>query len=110
MRRGRLVRSVALDALYLSARYGGEPGELLARYARELLEKAGERKPYEYRLVYCRKCKRYSPVGVTRSVRLRRGYVVLRCEVCGSISRVWYGGAAARRRGRAHKAYARYQN
>ncbi|MFP3282559.1 MAG: 30S ribosomal protein S19e [Nitrososphaeria archaeon] len=101
MRRRDIVRALALDALYRSAAYGGDAGELLARYAGRLLEKGNVRKPYEYRLVYCRKCKGYSPIGVSRSVRLRNGNLVFRCSLCGATYRVPYGGEKARRaRGR----------
>nr|CCC55637.1 Rnase P, protein component 4 [uncultured archaeon] len=99
MRDRRLVLAVATDALYGSARRGGEAGELLAGYARELLEKAGLRRPYEYRLIFCRKCKRYSPIGVTRSVRVRRGRIVFHCSLCGATYRVVRG-----RRGTTRKA------
>ncbi len=97
MARRELARELALRAIYASFSYGGEAGRLLARYAKELLEGANARKPYEYRLVFCRKCKEYSPVGVSRSVRLRRGSLVFHCAVCGATYRRPYKGSRALR-------------
>ncbi|MGC9189208.1 MAG: hypothetical protein ACP5GG_00565 [Conexivisphaera sp.] len=92
MGRRELASKMALSAIYMSVAYGGEAGRLLAEYARKLLEKTNAKKPYEYRLIYCRKCKEYSPVGISRSVRLRRGSLVFHCAICGATYRMPYRG------------------
>ena len=92
MTRRELAGELALRAIYMSVAYNGDVGRLLAEYARKLLEKTNTRKPYEYRLIYCRKCKKYSPVGISRSVRLRKGSLVFHCAICGSTYRMPYGG------------------
>ena len=88
--RGKL-RKVAVDALVDAATlaYPGEEelAAIKASYAKHILEKANIKKPYEYRLVYCRKCKKISPIGVSRSIRLRRGRIVVHCEICGRVYR-----------------------
>lgn len=64
-----------------------EASKINAYYARRLLEKARARKPYEYRLLFCRRCKAYSPIGLSRTIRLRRKRIIYTCRVCGGVYR-----------------------
>lgn len=88
--RGRL-RGVAIDALIDAAAlaHSGEEGlaAIKASYAKRIFEKANIKKPYEYRLIYCRKCKKISPIGISRRIRLRKGRIVFRCEICDGVYR-----------------------
>ncbi|BBE42973.1 hypothetical protein [Conexivisphaera calida] len=108
MARRELAGDLALRAIYMSVAYGGEAGRLLAEYARKLLEKTNTRKPYEYRLIYCRKCKEYSPVGISRNVRLRKGSLVFHCAICGATYRMPYRGTQRIRGIPAHDARKAY--
>ena len=108
MVRRELAGELALRAIYMSVAYDGEAGRLLAEYTRKLLEKTNTRKPYEYRLVYCRKCKEYSPVGISRSIRLRKGSLVFHCAICGATYRMPYRRTRRVRRVRARSARKAY--
>ena len=81
------MRNLAVSVIFEAARSTGENrleiAKLQSLYAKRILEKARLRKPYEYKLFFCKKCKRFSPIGVTRRVRIRRKRVILFCELCG---------------------------
>jgi ribonuclease P protein subunit RPR2 len=43
--------------------------------------------PYELKLLFCRKCKKYSPLGISSTIRLRKGWLVIRCSLCERVYR-----------------------
>jgi ribonuclease P protein subunit RPR2 len=55
--------------------------------ARKLRLKTRARAPYELRLLFCKKCKQFSPPVVSTSIRVRKGWLVIRCHRCGGVYR-----------------------
>jgi RNase P subunit RPR2 len=58
-----------------------------AEFASIIQKKARLKKPYELNLLFCKKCKRFSPPAVSSSIRLRNGMLVINCRLCGKIYR-----------------------
>lgn len=67
-----------------------ELAEKQAKMAISLQKKARLKKPYELKLLFCRRCKRFSPPSERSTTRLRNGYIVRRCAECGAASRTGY--------------------
>jgi ribonuclease P protein subunit RPR2 len=67
----------------------GDP-ELAERQARNALKlrlRARVKPPYELKLFFCRKCKEFAPPPRHSTVRIRNGWLVIRCKKCGGIYR-----------------------
>jgi ribonuclease P protein subunit RPR2 len=61
--------------------------EKQAQNARKLRLRSRVRSPYELKLLFCRKCKEFSPPPKYSSVRVRNGWLVVRCFKCGGVYR-----------------------
>jgi ribonuclease P protein subunit RPR2 len=58
--------------------------EKQALLARRITMKFNMKQPYELRLLFCKKCKSYSPPVFGKTIRVRNGKLVFTCRVCGS--------------------------
>ena len=61
--------------------------EKQASNARKLRLRSRVRPPYELKLFFCKKCKEFSPPPGYSSIRVRNGWLVMRCSKCGGIYR-----------------------
>ncbi|MFP3132543.1 MAG: RNase P subunit [Nitrososphaeria archaeon] len=58
--------------------------EKQALLARRITMKFNIKQPYELKLLFCKKCKSYSPPVFKKTIRVRKGKLVFTCMVCGS--------------------------
>jgi ribonuclease P protein subunit RPR2 len=61
--------------------------EKQAKNARKLRLRSRVRPPYELKLFFCKKCKEFSPPPKYSTVRIRKGWLVIRCSRCGGVYR-----------------------
>ena len=64
-----------------------ELARMQAANAMKLRLRSRVRPPYELTLFYCKKCKEFSPPPTYSTIRLRKGWLVIRCSKCGGIYR-----------------------
>lgn len=64
--------------------------EKQARLARRIAMKFNINQPYELKLLFCKRCKSYSPPIYGKTIRLRKGRLVFTCKVCGSKYRLFF--------------------
>lgn len=62
--------------------------EKQAELARRIALKFRIRQPYELKLLFCKKCKEYSPPVYFKTVRVRGGKIIFKCKKCGSVYRI----------------------
>jgi len=60
--------------------------ERQAKMARKLRLRSRLTPPYELKLLFCKKCKEFSPPGLS-TIRIRKGWLVIKCSKCGRIYR-----------------------
>ncbi len=65
-----------------------ELAEKQALLARRIYEKIRERQPYELKLLFCKKCKSYSPPMLSKRIRIRNGMILYTCGRCGATYRI----------------------
>jgi ribonuclease P protein subunit RPR2 len=61
--------------------------EKQALNAKKLRLRSRVRSPYELKLFFCKKCKEFSPPPDYSTVRVRNGWLVIRCSRCGGVYR-----------------------
>ena len=61
--------------------------EKQARNALKLRLRSRVKPPYELKLFFCKRCKEFSPPPKYSTVRIRNGWLVVRCLRCGGIYR-----------------------
>jgi ribonuclease P protein subunit RPR2 len=61
--------------------------ERQALNARRLRLRSRVKSPYELKLFFCKKCKEFSPPPKYSTVRIRGGWLVIKCSKCGGIYR-----------------------
>jgi ribonuclease P protein subunit RPR2 len=61
--------------------------EKQALNAKKLRLRSRVRSPYELKLLFCKKCKEFSPPPKYSTIRIRNGWLVIRCSRCGGIYR-----------------------
>jgi len=59
-----------------------------ADLAKRIVLKFRMNQPYDLKLLFCKKCKAYSPPLYGKTIRVRRGRVIFRCKNCGSVYRI----------------------
>jgi ribonuclease P protein subunit RPR2 len=75
---------------YAAARSVERDPELAERQARDALKlrlRARVKPPYELKLFFCKKCKEFAPPPASSTVRVRNGWLVIRCKECGGVYR-----------------------
>ena len=85
----KLIRNEIEGWTYASASSLSSNPELAERQAfiaKKLRLRSRLRPPYELKLLFCKKCKEFSPPG-TSTIRLRKGWLVIKCSKCGKIYR-----------------------
>jgi len=58
--------------------------EKQAELAKRITMKFNMDQPYELKLLFCKKCKSYTPPVFGKTIRVRNGKLVFTCKVCGS--------------------------
>ena len=66
--------------------------EKQAKLARRISMKFNLAQPYELKILFCKKCKSYSPPVFGKTIRVRDGRLVFTCKVCGSKYRLVFKG------------------
>jgi len=61
--------------------------EKQARNALKLRLRSRVKPPYELKLFFCKRCKEFSPPPKYSTVRVRDGWLVVRCLRCGGVYR-----------------------
>nr|CCC55689.1 Rnase P, protein component 4 [uncultured archaeon] len=64
--------------------------ELQAHLARRMAQKFRLKMPYELRILFCKKCKAYSPPIFGKTIRIRKGRIIFTCLRCGKKYRLFY--------------------
>ncbi len=64
--------------------------EMQARLAKRIVQKFRMKMPYELRILFCRKCKAYSPPIFGKTIRVRKGRIIFTCLRCGKKYRLFY--------------------
>ncbi len=90
-----LARDIAYQRAFLlyrlaveEARRGNvDRARRLVEQALEILKRMRLRKPYVLRRMVCKNCLAPLIPGLTATVRLREGKIVVRCSLCGYIRR-----------------------
>jgi ribonuclease P protein subunit RPR2 len=77
-----IVRELVLRAIK-TAKSDFELAEKQALLSRKIWLKSRIRQPYELKLAFCKKCKRFSPPPIYSKVRLRKGWLLITCTRCG---------------------------
>lgn len=62
--------------------------EKQAKLANRIALKFRMKQPYELKLLFCKRCKAYSPPIYGKTIRVRRGKLVFSCKKCGSVYRI----------------------
>ncbi|MEM3196724.1 MAG: hypothetical protein QXY52_06900 [Conexivisphaerales archaeon] len=62
--------------------------EMQAALADRITMKFRIKRPYELKLLFCKKCKAYSPPIYSKTIRVRKGKLIFTCKKCGSVYRV----------------------
>ncbi len=62
--------------------------ERQAKLASRIALKFRIKQPYELKLLFCKRCKEYSPPIYFKTIRLRKGKLVFTCKKCGSVYRI----------------------
>ncbi len=75
-----IIRSL-LDLVYSNPT--SPYAEKQAILARRVALKFKLRQPYELKLLFCKRCKAYSPPIYGKTVRVRRGRIIYTCLRCG---------------------------
>ncbi|MGC8557707.1 MAG: hypothetical protein ACP5NC_01775 [Nitrososphaeria archaeon] len=68
------------------------PGSCLSQkqadLAKRIVLKFRMKQSYDLKLLFCKKCKAYSPPLYSKTIRVRRGRLIFRCKNCGSVYRI----------------------
>jgi ribonuclease P protein subunit RPR2 len=72
--------------------------EKQALNAKKLRLRSRVRSPYELKLFFCKKCKEFSPPPKYSTIRVRDGWLVIRCSKCGGVYRKKLVSSPSRRR------------
>ncbi len=86
----KVIKREVEKLAYAAARsVESDPGlaEKQARSALRLRLRARVKPPYELRFFFCKKCKQFSPPPRYSTVRVRNGWLVVKCSRCGETYR-----------------------
>ncbi len=62
--------------------------EKQAKLANRIALKFRMNQPYELKLLFCKRCKEYSPPVYFKTIRVRKGKLIFTCKKCGSVYRI----------------------
>ena len=88
------MKAAAESVKFLTTQAYGDPlsklSEKQARLANRISLKFRIKQPYELKLLFCKKCKAYSPPLYDNTIRIRKGKLIFTCTKCGSVYRIPY--------------------